>query len=185
MRRLIALVGLAWPLLATAQTPSTCHIAPDSSAHAGRLRGSAVGFSVDRFVPVGVPLGAGLTTVSVHLTSLTPGATGLDAAIGVWPQGLRSEGAILMAADFSAAYNVSAPGATLLLKAGPSALLGVGGGGGWGGAIGGHVGASAIARLNAGLGLRADVVEHYYIGTGVAFRAMSVGLGITSLKIDR
>ncbi|MDQ6887651.1 MAG: hypothetical protein M3068_10190 [Gemmatimonadota bacterium] len=184
MRRLVALVGLAWPLIATAQTPPARHVAPDSSRPAGLLRGSAIGFSLDRFVPTGVPFSAGLTTVSMHLTSLTPSTTGLDAAIGMSPDALGSAGVILMSADFSAADNVSFPGTTLLIKAGPSVLF-AGGGGGGEAAIGGHVGASVIARLSAGLGIRGDVVEHYYIGPGFAFSAMSVGLGITSLKIGR
>ncbi|MGI8497457.1 MAG: hypothetical protein ACR2OG_07740 [Gemmatimonadaceae bacterium] len=183
MRHLIAIVGLAWPLLATTQSAPTAHGAAESGVPAGFLRGSAIGFSVDRFAPAGVRLGDGLTTVSLHITSLAPRQVGLDAAIGMWPEALRYNGLIVMGADVGGAYNISVPGATLLLKAGPSVLVAVGGFGGTG-LVGGHLGGGAIIRLNDDLGLRADVVEHYYyVGRADGgFRAASLSLGITSLK---
>ncbi|MEP6691618.1 MAG: hypothetical protein ABJD07_10700 [Gemmatimonadaceae bacterium] len=155
-------------------------------APVGLLSGSAIGFSVGKFVPAGARVGEGLTTVVLHVTRLEPKAVGLDVAVGMWPNGL-SGGALVLGVDVGGAYNIGVPGATFLLKAGPSALVAVGMGGG-AGAIGAHAGGGAILRVGPAIGIRADLVEHYYYGAGTGgdggtgFGALSLSLGLTSLS---
>jgi hypothetical protein len=73
--------------------------------------------------------------------------------------------ALLFASDFGAAYNVSMPEATLLIKAGGSA--------------------GVVLRIDERTGIRIDAARHYYIDTGEIEAIWSVGFGFTALRPRR
>jgi hypothetical protein len=141
----------------------------------GRLPdGLAIGGSMDRFLYEGT----GVTAVSFRLTSLRQNSAGTEVGVSLFPQALEF-GALLLAPDLGPAYNISLPGATLLVKAGGSALLGLGGGVG---AIPGvHLGGGVLLRAGPQAALRLDVIRHFYLVESELEPIWSVGLGFSSL----
>jgi hypothetical protein len=88
---------------------------------AGRLPdGPALGGSMDRSLYEG----SGITAVSFRLSSLRRNGVGSEVGVSLFPEALP--GGLLLAPDLGPAYNISLPGATILLKAGGSAILGIG-----------------------------------------------------------
>ncbi|MBI4419688.1 MAG: hypothetical protein HY560_02600, partial [Gemmatimonadetes bacterium] len=99
---------------------------------------------------------------------------GVAFSVAVPPRGFAY--GLVLGPDLGIAYNVSLPGATLLLKGGGSAVVGIGDGGG--GAFPGlHFGAALVARTGARTGLLLDVTEHIYLGVPV----LSIGVGLVAL----
>jgi hypothetical protein len=99
----------------------------------------------------------------------------LDA--GLFPQVLPS--ALLVTLDIGPGYNVSLPGATLVLRGGAGGIVGLGGG-----ALlipGAHVGASAIISLQSRGALRLDLLRHFYLEEGELYPYWSLGLGFAIL----
>ena len=143
-----------------------------------RLEGISKGASLDRFIYEGT----GATAFSFRFSGLRPGGFGPELSVSFFPQALIAR-ALLFAPDFGAAYNVSIPHATLLLKAGGSALTGL--------ATdvvfvpGAHVGAGIIVRIDERTGIRIDAARHFYFDTGETEAIWSIGLGFTALRPRR
>jgi hypothetical protein len=143
-----------------------------------RLEGISKGASLDRFIYEGT----GETAFSFRLSGLRPGRLGPELSVSFFPKALIAR-ALLFAPDFGAAYNLSIPGVTLLIKAGGSALTGV--------ATdvvfvpGAHVGAGIVVRIDERTGIRIDAARHYYIGTGEIEAIWSIGFGLTAFRPRR
>jgi hypothetical protein len=165
---------------------------PVSSGHAQQFSGPphprfARGLSVDQFIYDE----AGLTAVSFRLSALRPSSLNTEIGISLFPSALQAR-ALLLAPDFGAAYHLplatlgdTATGntATLLIKAGGSALTGLGHDFLF--APGVHLGGGLIVRIDDRTGVRIDVIRHYYQIDGHTEPIWSIGLGITALPRHR
>jgi hypothetical protein len=140
--------------------------------------GPAKGVTVDRFFYEDV----GLTAVSYRLSALRSGAVGTEIGVSLFPEALRAR-ALLLAPDFGAAYNVSLPRMTLLVKAGGSAITGLGGDILFMPGI--HVGAGLIMQIDELSGIRLDVIQHFYQSDQETESIWSIGLGMTGLRRQR
>jgi membrane protein YqaA with SNARE-associated domain len=152
---------------------------PNLQAQTRRLAdGAAMGVTLDRFTYEEY----GATAVSFRLSALRAGSVDSEMGVSLFPQALAA-GALLLAPDFGAAYNVSLPGATLLAKAGASMLMGLGGGFAF--APGFHLGAGAILKAGERSGFRLDVIRHFYRMEGQTQGLWSIGVGFTILPFRR
>jgi hypothetical protein len=138
--------------------------------------GPVSGISVDRFHYEDA---GGITGVCFHLSRLRHNGGGPELGVTVFPQYLQLP-ALVMAPDFGVAYNISLPAATLLLRGGGGALVGLGGG------VhaffpGAHLGGGALVHLDRGLALRADVLKRWYLVDGGTEPYWSIGLGFSVL----
>jgi hypothetical protein len=149
---------------------------PDSLAAQNRFLpdGPAVGGSVDRFIYEG----DGITAVSFRFSGLRAGKVGSEIAVSLFPDAL-SAGALYLAPDLGPAFNVSGPGFSVLFKGGISSLAGLGGGVSF--TPGYHLGGGLIVQAGNRLGIRVDVIRHFYLIDNETERLWSVGLGFTSL----
>jgi hypothetical protein len=138
----------------------------------------AMGASVDRFMYEG----RGVTTVSFHYSGLKPRTLSTEIAAALFPEALQV-GALVLAPDIGAAYDVRGSGFDLLLKAGMSALAGVGGGFAF--QPGYHFGSGLLIRTGKASGVRLDVVHHIYLIDQESEGIWSVGIGFTSLPRTR
>jgi hypothetical protein len=102
--------------------------------------------------------------------------------VSVFPQLLAAQ-ALIFAPDFGAAYNVSIPHATLLIKAGGSALTGLAADVVF--VPGAHVGAGLLVRIDNRTGFRIDAARHFYMNTGETEAIRSVGFGFAALPPAR
>jgi hypothetical protein len=162
---IVALHALTRPVL-QAQT----HSLPD---------GAAVGGSVDRFIHSS----GGPTAVSFRYSALRRNSVGTELGVSLFPQALQAP-VLLLAPDFGPAFNVSLPRSTLLLKAGASAIMGLGQGGAE--LIPGlHVGAGLIVHAEKRLGFRLDVIRRYYRIDSETEALWSIGLGFAVLRPQR
>src|SRR5436190_10724178 len=84
--------------------------------------GPAAGVSVERFRYEDE---GGITAVSFHLSRLRRNGGGPELGVAVFPQYLQVP-ALLMAPDAGVAFDISLPAATLLLRGGLSAFVGLG-----------------------------------------------------------
>jgi hypothetical protein len=134
----------------------------------------AMGASVERFMYEGV----GITAVSFHYSRLKPNTLSTEIAAALFPDALEV-GALLLAPDFGAAYDARGSGFDLLLKAGLSTLMGVGGGFAF--QPGYHFGSGLLIRTGQASGIRLDVVRHFYLIDQETEGIWSVGIGFTSL----
>jgi hypothetical protein len=135
----------------------------------------AMGASVDRFIYEGT----GITAVSFRYSALKPNTVSTEIGAALFPDALQA-GALLLAPDVGAAYDVRGTGFDLLLKAGISTLMGVGGGG-FEFQPGYHFGSGLLIRTGAASGVRLDVVRHAYLIDQETEAIWSVGIGFTSL----
>ncbi|HEV2085241.1 MAG TPA: VTT domain-containing protein [Gemmatimonadales bacterium] len=143
-----------------------------------RLEGISKGASLDCFIYEGT----GATAFSFRLSGLRPGGLGPELSVSFFPKALIAR-ALLFAPDFGAAYNVSIPHATLLIKAGGSALTGLASD-----VVlvpGAHVGAGIVVRIDERTGIRIDAARHSYFDTGETEAIWSIGLGFTALSPRR
>jgi hypothetical protein len=134
----------------------------------------ALGASVERFIYEG----DGITAVSFHYSGLKPNALSTEIAAALFPDAL-DVGALLLAPDFGAAYDARGRGFDLLLKAGFSTLMAVGGG--FAVQPGYHFGSGLLIRTGKASGIRLDVVRHAYLIDQETEGIWSVGIGFTSL----
>jgi hypothetical protein len=105
---------------------------------------------------------------------------GSELSVSLFPQALIAR-ALLFAPDLGAAYNMSIPRSTLLIKAGASALTGVSTD-----IIfipGAHLGAGIILRIDERTGIRIDAIRHYYFDTGETEAIWSLGFALASLPL--
>lgn len=163
--------------------PVVLSVMPSRLAAQDTLRGTspaqlrlkpAVGASVGRFMYEGT----GVTTVSFHYSGLKPKGLSTEIAAALFPDALQV-GALLLAPDIGAAYDVRGTGFDLLLKGGMSALVGVGGGFAF--QPGFHIGSGLLIRSGKASGVRLDVVRHIYLINQQSEGMWSVGMGFTSL----
>jgi hypothetical protein len=141
----------------------------------GRLpNGAAIGGSMDRFLYEGT----GVTALSFRVTALRHNAVGTELGVSLFPEALEY-GALLLAPDVGPAYNISLPGATVLLKAGASALLGLGGV--FAGVPGVHLGGGVLLRAGPRAALRVDVIRHWYLSDQEFEPIWSIGVGFSGL----
>jgi len=132
-----------------------------------------------------VSLQAGATTsadlnafeVGVRFSPSRANSIGVGFSFDALPQAF-SAGAFIALADLSLAGNVAlAPQARLELRAGGSALAGVGGGGG--GAIGGyHVGAGLLVGGVGPMGVRLDYTYRRLMVEGESYPVPSFTIGL-------
>jgi hypothetical protein len=134
----------------------------------------ALGASVDRFIYDG----HGITAVSFRYSGLKPNRLSTEIGAALFPDALQV-GALLLAPDFGAAYDVRGHNFDLLLKGGISTLMGVGGGFAF--QPGYHLGSGLLIRTGEASGLRLDVVRHAYLIDHETEAIWSVGIGFTSL----
>jgi hypothetical protein len=143
------------------------------------LQGRAIGGSIDRFIYEG----NSTTAFTFRYSGLRPGGLGPEVGVSLFPQWLPA-GALVLAPDVGGSFNVAVPGATLLLKAGGSALT----------ALasqvaefrpGVHVGGGLILRMDNRTGLRVDIIRHFYQSAGGTDAIWSMGLGFTALPRPR
>ncbi len=134
----------------------------------------ALGASVERFIYEGT----GITAVSFHYSGLKPNALSTEIGAAVFPDALAA-GALYLAPDLGAAYDVRGTGLDLLFKAGLSALTAVGGGFAF--QPGFHLGSGLLIRTGTASGVRLDVVHHSYLIDQNSEGIWSVGIGFTSL----
>jgi hypothetical protein len=138
----------------------------------------AKGVTLDRFIYEG----SGITAVSFRLSTLRQGAMGPELGVSLFPDALRAR-ALLLASDFGPAYNIPLPYTLLQVKAGASAITGLGGG------IlfvpGFHVGGGLIVRIDDRTGVRIDAIRHYYLVDTETEPIWSIGFGFTSLPRGR
>ncbi|HEY8195468.1 MAG TPA: hypothetical protein VIG04_00710 [Gemmatimonadales bacterium] len=134
----------------------------------------ALGTSVDRFIYEG----AGITAVSFHYSVLKANTLSTEVAAAFFPDALQA-GALLLAPDVGAAYDARGGGFDLLLKAGLSTLMAMGGGVAF--QPGYHFGSGLLIRTGKASGIRLDVVRHAYLIDQETEGIWSVGIGVTSL----
>jgi uncharacterized membrane protein YdjX (TVP38/TMEM64 family) len=139
-----------------------------------RLEGISRGVSMDRFIYEGT----GETAFSFRLSHLRPGRLGNELSVSVFPRLLAAQ-ALIFAPDFGAAYNVSIPHATLLLKAGGSTLTGLAADVVF--VPGAHLGAGLVVRIDDRTGIRIDATRHFYMNTGETEAIWSIGVGFAAL----
>lgn len=154
-----------------------CLGVPAAAQHRARVLpdGSAVGGSVGAFIIEGEPI----YTIGLSVLGLRAGRVSADFALSLPPQVLPF-GAVVLAADVAAAYNLALPGATLLLKMGPSVVLGAGGGGA-GGLVGLQGGLGLVFQVGPSAGLRIDLLERLYVAGGEAYALPSLSFGVSAL----
>lgn len=136
--------------------------------------GSALGAGVDRFIYEG----NGITAVTFRFSGLRSRALGSEIGVSLFPDALAA-GALYLAPDLGAAFNLSGPEFTLLAKGGVSTLAALGGGFEF--VPGYHLGAGLIVRTGDRSGVRVDVVRHFYLIENETEAIWSVGLGFTVL----
>ena len=121
----------------------------------------------------------GITAVSFHLSRLRHNGGGPELGVAVFTQYLQLP-ALVMAPDAGVAFNISLPAATLLLRGGLSAFVGLGRD------LnifypGAHLGGGALVHLDRRLALRADVLKRCYVVDGGTEPYWSIGLGFSIL----
>jgi hypothetical protein len=169
--RMALSVILQLSLLAAAQTASS------QSPFAHLPDGPAMGISVDRFHYEDE---GAFTTMSFHLSRLRHNSLGLELGVAIFPEYL-SFPALVAAPDAGAAFNISLPGGTLLLRGGAGALVAFGRGLNTIFYPGAHLGAGAIIRIDRRTALRADALKRWYMTEGETVPFWSIGLGFSIL----
>lgn len=137
--------------------------------------GAALGGSMDRFIDDGFET----TTLSFRLSQLRQNSVGTEIGLSLFPEALVA-GGLIVAPDLGAAYNISLPEATVLLKAGGSGIVGLGPGVAIG-IPGLHLGAGLILRAGPRAGVRFDVIRHFYRHDGRTSGMWSLSFGLTKL----
>jgi hypothetical protein len=143
-----------------------------------RLTGISVGAGLDRFMYEGTTA----TAFTYRRSELRPGRLGPELSVSLFPQALIAR-ALLFAPDLGAAYNLSIPGSTLLIKAGASALVGLNTDIVF--VPGAHLGAGVVLRIDERTGIRIDATRHYYFDTGETEAIWSLGFALASLPLVR
>jgi hypothetical protein len=140
--------------------------------------GPALGGGFDRFIYEG----DGITTVTFRFSGLRSRTLGSEIGVSLFPDVLAA-GALYLAPDLGAAFNLSGPGFTFLAKGGVSTLVALGGGFAF--VPGYHLGGGLIIQVGDRSGVRVDVIRHFYLVESEAEAIWSVGLGFTVLPRRR
>jgi hypothetical protein len=137
--------------------------------------GPALGVSLDRFQYEDE---GAIAAVSFHLSRLRHNGLGTELGVAVFPQYLEYP-ALVTAPDAGVGFNLALPAATLLLRGGFGAIVGLGQGLSL--FPGAHLGGSALVHLDQRLALRADVLKRWYLIEGETAPFWSVGVGFSVL----
>jgi hypothetical protein len=159
---LLALIGLVSAPIAFGSLKGQESAAP--------LTGRAMGVSMDRFAYES----SDLVAFSYRFSDLRPGGLGAELGASLFPQALPA-GVLVLAPDLGAAYNITIPGGSLLIKGGASAITALGTTG-FLMVPGLHIGGTLIIQTGSRSGLRVDMIRHYYRG-GEVQPIWSIGLG--------
>jgi hypothetical protein len=141
---------------------------------ASDLRGISIGASMDRFIYDGI----GETAFTFRRSDLRPGTMGTELSVSLLPRALAAQALVLLP-DFGPAYNVSLSRATLLIKAGGSAITGLARDVVF--VPGAHVGAGFVLRIDERTGIRVDAAHHWYMNPEDTDPVWSIGIGFTGL----
>ena len=138
--------------------------------------GKALGVSATRYTQT-LSLDESVTALTFRRSDLRQYAVGLNLDAGIFPQALPS--ALVATLDVGPGYNLSLPGATVVLRGGVSGIFGIGGG-----ALlipGAHLGASALVRVDSRAAVRLDLLRHLYLSDGEVYPLWSLGFGFAVL----
>lgn len=138
--------------------------------------GTTLGLSLTKFAER-LSLDESVTALTFRSSVLRRNSIGLELDAGIFPQVLPS--ALIVTLDGGPGYNLSLPGATIVLRGGAGGIVGIGGGVLF--VPGAHLGASAIVRLDARTALRLDLLRHFYLTEGEVYPYWSLGLGFAVL----
>jgi hypothetical protein len=122
---------------------------------------------------------AAITALSFHLSKLKHNSVGLELGVGMFPEYLQAR-ALVMTPDLGMGYNVSLPGATILLRAGGSGIAAFGQG------LsellpGAHLGGAVLLRVDRRAAVRADLLKRWYIVGSETEPFWSFALGFSIL----
>jgi hypothetical protein len=139
--------------------------------------GAANGVTLDRFIYDDV----GVNVVSFRHSGQRSGAVGTELGVSLFPQALGA-GALLLAPDIGPSFSLPVGNAALLLKAGGSAFVALGGGI----AVlpGFHLGGGLIIPAERRFAIRLDLTRRFYLVEGMREGIWSVGLGFMVLPRD-
>jgi hypothetical protein len=140
--------------------------------------GPAVGATVDRFIYED----QGITAVSFRFSGLRSRTLGSEIGVSLFPDAL-SAGAIYLAPDVGAAFNIPGPGLSVLMKGGLSTLAALGGGFTF--IPGYHLGGGLIVQAGERWGFRVDAARHVYLIEQAGEVFWSLGVGFTGLARRR
>lgn len=135
-------------------------------------RGSSLAFTASRFIVDGSGSDFGLKALTLRYTTLRPNSLSFDLGAGL----VFAEEAGALSLEAGPAFNISIPGATVLLRGG---LTGVVAGGG--GVLGGYAGVGMLFRIANGIGFRLDVARHQYATGDESIGAWQLGGGVAFL----
>lgn len=135
-------------------------------------RGSSFAITGSRFLFDGSDADAGINALTLRFTTLRPNGLAFDVGAGLLVAG--EAGAFSL--EVGPAFNISIPGATLLLRAGGTGIVA-----GGGGVIGGYAGVGVLFRVANGVGFRLDVARHQYAIGSESLGAWQLGGGIAVL----
>jgi hypothetical protein len=121
-----------------------------------------------------------ITSFSFHLSKLKHNSVGLELGVGMFPEYLQAR-ALVMTPDLGVGYNVSLPGATLVLRAGGSGIAALGQG------LsellpGAHLGGALLLRVDRRAAIRADLLKRWYIVGTETEPFWSFALGFAVLR---
>ena len=172
---------MKWILILTLGVTPPWVAALNAQGPEGPLAGPAMGLSMDRFTDGG---STGLVAMTYRFSTLRPGSLGAEIGVSLFPQALPAA-VLALAPDLGAAYNITVPGGSVLLKAGGSAVMALSPAGAYL-VPGFHVGGALLIKAAHRSGIRIDVVKHYYRTSGGEVQPVwSLGLGFAILPRNR
>jgi hypothetical protein len=166
----LRVIALAWcgvavvPGLAAQSRPATLP------------RGSSVAITGGAFLFDGSESDLRIKTLTLRFAALRPNSLSFDAGAALLVAG--KAGALSL--EVGPAFNISVPGATVLMRGGLTGLVAAGGG-----LIGGYAGVGVLFRVANGVALRLDVARHQYSFSGEWVRAWQLGAGVAVLPSKR
>jgi hypothetical protein len=135
-------------------------------------RGSSFAITGGGLLFDGSDADAGIKALTLRFTTLRPNGLSFDVGAGLLVAG--EAGAFSL--EVGPAFNISIPGATLLLRAGGTGIVA-----GGGGLVGGYAGLGVLFRVANGVGFRLDVARHQYAIGSESLGAWQLGGGIALL----
>ncbi len=134
--------------------------------------GSAFAVTANRLMFDGTGTDWGLSALMLRYTALRRNTVAYDFGGGI----LVADGVGALQVEAGPAFNLSLPGATVLLRAGVTSVVASGGG-----VVGGYAGAGLLFRVGDGVGLRLDLARHQYAAGEGSIGAWQLGGGIALL----
>jgi len=135
-------------------------------------RGSSFAITGGRLLFDGSDSDVAIKSLTLRYTTLRPNGVSFDLGAGL----VVGDAAGAFSLEVGPAFNISIPGATLLLRAGGTGIVA-----GGGGLVGGYAGVGVLFRVANGVGFRLDVARHQYATGRESFGAWQLGGGIAVL----